>query len=184
MTKQELAKMLADRAGLDSVAQGDKVIDIVLESIKEELAAGGTVPLRGFGTFSTSDRKARTGRNPQTGQTLQIKARRVAKFTPGSELKNAANSFHFGPDWLKFKDISSRVGDLKGKIESKIKNADQLGKDAKQYLDKAQTMYEIASEQSKKAFDSSGKAWAEVKDGLDKAFIDLKDAWEKAKKHF
>ena len=67
MTKQELAKMLADRAGLDSAAQGGKVIDIVLESIKEELAAGGTVPLRGFGTFSTSDRKARTGRNPRTG---------------------------------------------------------------------------------------------------------------------
>lgn len=51
MTKQELAKMLADRAGLDSAAQGGKVIDIVLESIKEELAAGGTVPLRGSERF-------------------------------------------------------------------------------------------------------------------------------------
>jgi DNA-binding protein HU-beta len=184
MTKQELAKMLADRAGLDSAAQGGKVIDIVLESIKEELAAGGTVPLRGFGTFSTSDRKARTGRNPRTGQTIKIKARRVAKFSPGSELKNAANSFHFGLDWLKFKDISSRVDSLKGKIEAKIKNPDQLGKDAKQYLDKAQALYEDASEQIKQVTDSSGKAWVDVKDGLGKAFTELKDAWEKAKKHF
>jgi DNA-binding protein HU-beta len=184
MTKQELAKMLAERAGLDSVAQGGKVIDIVLESIKDELAAGGTVPLRGFGTFSTSDRKARIGRNPRTGQAIEIKACRVARFTPGSELKKAANSFLFGLDWLKFKDISSRVNDLKGKIESKIKHPDQLGKDARQYLDKAQAMYEDASAQLKKASDSSGKAWAEVKDGLDKAFAELKDAWEKAKKHF
>jgi DNA-binding protein HU-beta len=184
MTKQELAKMLADRAGLDSVAQGGKVIDTVLESIKNELAVGGTVPLKGFGTFSTSDRKARTGRNPRTGQAIQIKAHRVAKFTPGSNLKKAANASLLSPDWLMLKDISSRVDELKGKIESKIKNPDQLGKEAKQYLDKAQAMYEDASDQIKKASDSSGKAWAEVKDGLDKAFIDLKDAWEKAKKHF
>lgn len=184
MTKQELAKMLADRAELDSVALGGKVIDIILESIKDELAAGGSVPLRGFGTFSTSERKARTGRNPRTGQTLQIKAHRVAKFTPSGELKKAANSSHFGLDWLKFKDISSKVDYLKRKIESKLKNADQLGKDAKQYLDKAKVMYEDASEQIKKASESSGKAWADVRDGLDKAFIELKDAWEKAKKHF
>ncbi|WP_022662387.1 HU family DNA-binding protein [Paucidesulfovibrio longus] len=183
MTKQELAKALAARAGLDSVAQGDKVIDVVLESIKDELAAGGTVPLRGFGTFSTSERKARTGRNPQTGEPLLIEARRVAKFSPGSELKKAA-SCHFGPDWLKFKDICLLAGDLRGKIESKIKNADQLGKDAKQYLYKAQAMYENVSEQIKKASDSSGKAWVDVKDGLGKAFGELKDAWEKAMKHF
>lgn len=184
MTKQELAKMLADRAGLDSAAQGGKVIDVVLESIRDELAAGGSVPLRGFGTFSTSQRKARTGRNPRTGQAIKIKAHRVARFTPGSELKRAANSFHFGLDWLKFKDISSRVDALKGKIESRIRNTDQLGKDARQYLDKAQAMYEEARVQISKASESSGKAWAEVKDGLDKAFAEMKEAWDKAKKHF
>jgi DNA-binding protein HU-beta len=184
MTKQEFAKMLADRAGLDSAAQGGKVIDAVLESIKDELASGGTVALKGFGKFSTSDRKARTGRNPQTGQSIQIKACRVARFTPGGELKNAVNSSHFGTDWLKFKDIYSRVDYFKGKIESKIRNSDQLGKEARRYLDKAQTMYEDASEQLKKATDSSGKAWADVKDGLEKAYSELKDAWEKAKKHF
>lgn len=184
MTKQELAKMLADRAGLDSVARGGKVIDIVLESIKEELAAGGTVPLRGFGTFSTSDRKARTGRDPRTGKTIRIKARRVARFTPSRELKDAANSLHFGPDWLRFKDITSRVNNLRRKIESKIRNADQLGKDAKQYLDKAQAVYVDVSGQIKKVTDSSGKAWGEVKDGLDKALAELKDAWEKARQHF
>lgn len=184
MNKQEFAKMLADRAGLDSAAQGGMVIDTVLESIKDELASGGTVALKGFGKFSTVGRKARAGRNPRTGQTIQIKACRVTKFTPGRELRDSVNSSHFGTDWLKFKDISSRVDHFKGKIESKIKNADQLGKEAKRYLDKAQAMYEDVSEQLKKASDSSGKAWADVKDGLEKAYSDLKDAWEKAKKHF
>ncbi|WP_285905458.1 HU family DNA-binding protein [Pseudodesulfovibrio pelocollis] len=184
MTKQEFAKMLADRAGLDSAAQGGIVIDTVLESIRDELASGGTVALKGFGRFSTLDRKARAGRNPRTGQTIQIKACRVARFTPGRELRNSVNSSHFGTDWLKFKDLYSRVDYFKGKIESKIKNADQLGKEARRYLDKAHALYEDASEQLRKASDSSGKAWADVKDGLEKAYSELKDAWEKARKHF
>lgn len=184
MTKQELAKKLAERAELDSTAQGALVIDIVVDSITEELTAGGTVPLRGFGTFSTSHRKARTGRNPQTGETIRIQAHRVARFSPGSELKDAANSWHFGPDWFRFKDISTRVNALKGKIESRIRNADSFGTEARQYLDKAQAKYEVARDQIKKASSSSGKAWGEVKDGLDKAFAELKDAWDKAKKHF
>lgn len=184
MNKRKLAKMLADRAELDSAAQGAKVIDAILDSITDELAAGGTVPLKGFGKFSTQDRKARNGCNPRTGKSIKIKAHRVAKFTPGSGLKQAANSPHFGPDWLKFKDISLNVKQLKHQVESKLKSTDQLGKEAKKYLDKAQTLYEDASDQIQKASGSSGKAWKEIRVGLDRAFAELKDAWEKAKEHF
>ena len=55
------------------------------------LKKGDRVALIGFGTFSVSQRKARNGRNPQTGATIKIAARRVAKFTPGAELKKAVN---------------------------------------------------------------------------------------------
>lgn len=184
MTKRELAKKLADRAELDSIVEGERVIDAIEESITDELASGGTVTLRGFGTFTTSERKARKGRNPRTGESIQIEAHRVAKFTPANDLKDAANSSYFGPDWLLFKDISSRVAHIKDKIDLKVKGSDQLSKEAKQYLDKAQTVYEDISEQIKNASDSSGKAWTDIKSGLEKAFGELKDAWSKAKEHF
>ena len=62
-----------------------------VDSITAALRKGDRVALIGFGTFSVSQRKARNGRNPQTGATIKIAARRVAKFTPGNELKKVVN---------------------------------------------------------------------------------------------
>jgi DNA-binding protein HU-beta len=72
-----------------SKAQSAAALSSLIDGITTALKKGDRLTLVGFGTFSTSQRKARTGRNPQTGQPLKIAAKKVAKFTPGAELKAA-----------------------------------------------------------------------------------------------
>jgi DNA-binding protein HU-beta len=90
MNKADLINRIAAGSGI-SKAQAATAIDTAVDSITASLKKGDRVALIGFGTFSISQRKARNGRNPQTGATIKIAARRVAKFTPGAELKKAVN---------------------------------------------------------------------------------------------
>jgi DNA-binding protein HU-beta len=85
MNKAELVAKLADDAGI-SKTQANSTLDSFIEAVTKTLKAGGKVTLVGFGTFSVSKRAARTGRNPQTGATIKIKAKKVAKFKAGKEL--------------------------------------------------------------------------------------------------
>ncbi len=87
MNKAQLVEEVSGEAGLSN-KETQKVIDAIVETIGDTLAAGEKVTLAGFGTFGVRQRKARTGRNPQTGATIQISAKRVAKFVPGKNLKN------------------------------------------------------------------------------------------------
>ena len=86
MNKGDLVNKIAGDAGL-SKAQAGAALNSLINGITGTLRKGDRVTLVGFGTFSTSQRKARTGRNPQTGAPLKIAAKKVAKFTPGAELK-------------------------------------------------------------------------------------------------
>ncbi len=88
MTKAELIDKIASGAGL-SKTDASKALDSTLNAIKSSLKKGQKVTLVGFGTFSTSKRKARKGRNPRTGQAINIPAARVPKFTSGKALKDA-----------------------------------------------------------------------------------------------
>ncbi|WP_338667429.1 HU family DNA-binding protein [Pseudodesulfovibrio methanolicus] len=88
MTKAELVAKIAEKIGT-SKAQAEASMNAILETIQEELAAGNKLTLTGFGTFSVSERKARTGRNPRTGTALNIPACKVAQFKPGKVLKDA-----------------------------------------------------------------------------------------------
>ncbi|MBX9729542.1 MAG: HU family DNA-binding protein [Sphingopyxis sp.] len=90
MNKQELVGAVADAAGL---AKNDaaKAVDAVFDAITGELKKGGDVRLVGFGTFSVTKRKASTGRNPRTGETMTIKASSQPKFKAGKGLKDAVN---------------------------------------------------------------------------------------------
>ena len=90
MTKNELAEQVARRNGL-STSQARQVLETAIEVVSDELAAGGEVSLAGFGKFSVSHRAARQGRNPATGQTIQIAASRAAKFSSASALKKRLN---------------------------------------------------------------------------------------------
>jgi DNA-binding protein HU-beta len=90
MTKQELAQKVASDANLSgSDAKG--AVDATFDAIAAELAAGNEVAIAGFGKFSVSDRSAREGRNPATGETIQIAASKAAKFSAASALKKTLN---------------------------------------------------------------------------------------------
>ena len=89
MTKAELIEHVAKDAGI-SKAVANRVLEAFIDGVKKALKKkDGKVTLVGFGTFSKVHRKARTGRNPQTGAKINIKARNAVKFTPGKALKDA-----------------------------------------------------------------------------------------------
>ncbi len=90
MNKQELISQVAEVAGLTK-ADAARTVDGVFETITNTLSSGNEVRLTGFGTFTTSQRKATTGRNPRTGEAIQIPASTQPKFRPGKSLREAVN---------------------------------------------------------------------------------------------
>jgi DNA-binding protein HU-beta len=90
MTKNELAEQVAGRTGM-AASHAREAVDAAFEAVSDELASGGEVAVAGFGKFSVSQRAARQGRNPATGQTISIAASKAAKFSPASALKKRLN---------------------------------------------------------------------------------------------
>jgi DNA-binding protein HU-beta len=90
MNKNELTDRIASAAGITKAAAA-KALDSVVEGITGALEGGDKVTLVGFGTFSTSERAARTGRNPRTGKELKIPAKKVVRFKAGAKLADAMN---------------------------------------------------------------------------------------------
>ena len=90
MKKAELVEAIAQKAGL-SKADANRALDATFEVITKALKKGERVPVAGFGTFNVSKRKAREGRNPQTGATVKIPARKAVTFKAGTALKEVVN---------------------------------------------------------------------------------------------
>ena len=90
MNKTDLIELIAGKNDLSKAAAG-RVLDTVLDAITDSLGKGKTVTLVGFGTFAVSRRKQRTGRNPQTGETIIIPAAKVPRFRAGKGLKDRVN---------------------------------------------------------------------------------------------
>lgn len=90
MNKGDLVSRVADEGNL-SKKQATDAVNAVLGAISNTLKSGDKATLVGFGTFSVTEREARTGRNPQTGESIQIAARKVVKFKPGRELMDSVN---------------------------------------------------------------------------------------------
>lgn len=90
MTKNDLADKVAERTGL-AASQARQAIEAAIDAVADELASGGEVALAGFGKFSVSHRAARQGRNPATGETINIAASKAAKFSAASALKSRLN---------------------------------------------------------------------------------------------
>lgn len=90
MNKSELIEAIAADAGITK-AQADRVIKAFTSAISAALKKGDSVAVLGFGTFKTSQRAARTGRNPQTGKELKIPSRKAPVFSAGKKLKDALN---------------------------------------------------------------------------------------------
>ena len=87
MNKAELIAQLAEDAGLNKT-QANATLDSFVATVTKTLKKGDKVTLVGFGTFSVSKRAARIGRNPQTGEAIKIKAKKVARFKAGKELSS------------------------------------------------------------------------------------------------
>jgi len=90
VNKGELAEIVAKSTDL-SKSKALAAVNASFDAIKKSLKKGNRVQLVGFGSFLVRKRKARTGRNPQTGQTIKIKAKKVPAFTAGADLKKAVN---------------------------------------------------------------------------------------------
>ncbi|MGN6103032.1 MAG: HU family DNA-binding protein [Devosia sp.] len=90
MNKNDLVGVVADKAGVTK-AQAGEAVDAVFDAITTALKGGDDVRLVGFGTFTVSERKASTGRNPATGAEIKIPASKQAKFKPGKGLKDSLN---------------------------------------------------------------------------------------------
>ena len=90
MNKQDLINKIADEAGITK-EQARNALQAYEHGVTESLANGDSVQMVGFGTFSVSERKARTGRNPKTGEALEIPAKTVVKFKAGKGLEQAVN---------------------------------------------------------------------------------------------
>lgn len=91
MTKNELISKVAGQTGYTKKDTG-AVIDAVVEAIIDTVASGEKISIVGFGTFAVAEREARTGRNPKTGEEIEIAASKSPKFKAGSAFKTAVNS--------------------------------------------------------------------------------------------
>ena len=90
MTKAELVQFIAETADLTK-ADATRALDAMVEGVTKGLKEEGKVTLVGFGTFTAKKREAREGRNPQTGETVKIAARKAVTFKAGTALKDAVN---------------------------------------------------------------------------------------------
>jgi DNA-binding protein HU-beta len=88
VSKSDLASLVAERADV-TAAEAKSIVDATFDVIAARVAAGDEVAIGGFGKFSVTERSARQGRNPQTGETIQIAASKAPKFSAASAFKNA-----------------------------------------------------------------------------------------------
>ena len=88
MNKGQLVDRMAQAAGISKTA-ADKALNEMMDAVSDALVSGDKVTLVGFGTFQVSERKARTGRNPRTGKPINIPAKKIVKFKPGSRLSDS-----------------------------------------------------------------------------------------------
>jgi DNA-binding protein HU-beta len=90
MTKADLIESVAAKLDLPK-GQAERAVNLVFEDVVKALRNGDKVNISGFGTFAVSERKARTGRNPKTGESIEIPASKSAKFKAGKTLKDSLN---------------------------------------------------------------------------------------------
>ena len=91
MNKADIADQVADRIGVSRTAAG-AAVEAVFEAVREALARGEEARIAGFGVFGTRHRRARTGRNPSTGASVEIRASTAPTFRPGKPLRDAVNA--------------------------------------------------------------------------------------------
>jgi len=179
MSKELMVENMRERAEFSTKAQAEEAYDAIIGAMAEELGNGGSVTLRNFGTFTVTTRKARKGRNPRTGEAIDIPASKAVKFKPGKELEEAAAAIKagWGVDWVDYRmfqrSVSRQLADIKAALDVKGLNKDKLGE-----------LYDDAMRRYKEFSFSGGKAWEEMRKGFTGAFNELKTAFQKARERF
>lgn len=97
MTKAEIVEQIYEKVGF-SKKESAEIVEMVFDTIKETLERGEKIKISGFGNFVVRQKRPRLGRNPQTGQSIEISARRVLTFRPSQVLKHALNGGELGVD--------------------------------------------------------------------------------------
>lgn len=93
MAKADLLKAIKEKSGTDlTTAKVEEMFDAVFDTIASELESGNKVDIRGFGVFSVKDQKARTARNPRTGEAIEVPAKKAPAFKAGKGLKDQVNT--------------------------------------------------------------------------------------------
>src|SRR5687767_4697057 len=107
MTKADIIEGVYEKVGF-SKKESAEIVELVFDTVKETLERGDKIKISGFGNFQVRHKKARVGRNPQTGKEIEISARRVLTFRPSQVLKSALNS----PEFTKDLGMSSEIRDI------------------------------------------------------------------------
>ena len=180
MGKDALTMQVKEKAGLETKAQAAAAVEAILAAIGEELARGGTVSLKQFGTFSVAARAGRTGKNPRTGEPLTIAPSKTVKFSPGKDMKEAAKASddEWGEvNWLDYRLLARTMQNQLGEIKSAL---------AKRGMgsDKLQGLYDETASRLKELSTHGGEAFQEMRKGVSAAFAELREAFKKAVDRF
>lgn len=192
MTKDNLTSYMKQRAGLATNRQAELCYEAILEEIGIALTSGERVVLRPFGTFSVRKRAARTGRNPSTGAAVPIPPRTVAVFSPGEDLKRAAEAVGKGKGnlWLESREAirsaANQFEDLRSSLTGLLKEPGALSREAKAAYDRNRKQFDGLIENARYKLDllrrGGADALTELRKGFDAAFSELKKAATKAGK--
>ncbi|QLA20714.1 HU family DNA-binding protein [Desulfolutivibrio sulfoxidireducens] len=180
MGKEALAEMIRDKAGLADKAQAMAAVDAIVGSISEELAGGNPVALKNFGTFCVVTRAGRTGKNPRTGEPMVIQPKKAVKFTPGKELKEAAEAS--GQEWgdSHWLDYRSLVRTVEGQLREIKAGLAKCGVGK----ERLQSLYDDAAGRLRGLSQNGGQAFQEMRKGFSAAFAELREAFKKAVDRF
>ncbi len=192
MAKDYLTSYMKQRAGLATNRQAELCYEAILEEIGIALASGEKVVLRPFGTFSVRKRAARTGRNPSTGAAVPIPPRTAAVFSPGEDLRRAAEAVGKGKAslWLESREAlrtaAAQFEDLRSAAAGMLRDPGAISREARAAYDRNKKQVEDLMESARYKLDllrrGGADALGELRKGFDAAFGELKKAVTKAGK--
>ncbi|HMM37977.1 MAG TPA: HU family DNA-binding protein [Desulfovibrio sp.] len=184
MSKRMIVDGMLESGVFPNKAEAEAAYDAVLESLAGALREGQDVELRPFGSFRVVERKARTGRNPRTGEPVAIPARRAVIFRAGAQMREAQRQ---GPEWLGLKTYSLLLESQVREARAFLKRKQVKAKAERYAREAAERLTRLTDEASARLKDYSraGKpAWEELRQGLERAYGELKTAFLKARDKF
>jgi DNA-binding protein HU-beta len=193
MTKEDFVAYIHKKAELETKATAEATFDAIVDSMTETLAEGEPVAIRNFGTFTVVSRAPRRGRNPQTGEALDIPASKTVKFSPGAELQAAAKAAYTGDwqDWLDYRvfmrAMRDQLNDLKTSLDEFSRRAKRAPEGESYWEEtrvKLRERYEDTRRRLTEMSSHSGSAWKELKHGVEKAYGELRDGLRRAWANF